>query len=119
MFAQKTVAQKRVRATVKSAKRLVNDALDRAEPRLEEAAASLEVLGKDAMRAARRASDRGLAELKTGYSRVGKEVAAGYGRLEKKVRKASRRSDKVVRRNPGKAALVTAGLVTLAIGLLR
>jgi hypothetical protein len=108
MFARKSPAQKKVRSTVKSAKRLFNEALDSAEPRLEDAAASLEVLGKDALRAARRASDRGLGEIK-----------AGYGRIEGKVRGVSRKSEKRVRRNPTKVALVTAGLVALTIGLLR
>jgi len=108
MLARRSPAQKRVKATVKSAKRLFNEALDSAEPRLEDAAATLEVLGKDALRVARRASDRGLGELKS-----------GYGRLEGKIRGVSRSSDKRVRRNPGKAVLITAGLVALTIGLLR
>jgi hypothetical protein len=99
-----------VKAAVKVTRKAVNRALDAAEPKLESAAAELEDLSRDAYKALRRTSVARLDDLKD-----------GYGKLERRVRKELPKvaNRKYASKNAGKIALVTVGVIALAIGIFR
>ncbi|HVS02313.1 MAG TPA: hypothetical protein VMT16_06045 [Thermoanaerobaculia bacterium] len=111
MLLQRNTTRRRVRRAVKTTKRALNDALDRAEPGIERAAEALEELGRDGIEAARSYSRQGATELRKGYSRVESQVM-GMGR------KGGRKLSRKARRNPGKAALIVAGVAVIALGML-
>jgi hypothetical protein len=103
------VTRRRVRKAVKTTRKAMNRALDRAEPRLEEAAVALEGLRRDTARKLREQSAHGVERLRTEIGRVETRV---LGRTSKKMRRQTER-------HPGRATLVAIGLVAIIVGLMR
>ena len=110
MFAQNDT-KKKVKSAVRRTRRAIDRAIDSVEPRLTEAAVTLEGLGKDARGAyqtVRKQSQDGLRGVVSGYEKIGSQVRDLRGRKQRRQR-----------RTASKAALLTVGAVALVLGVFR
>ena len=107
MFHQHTT-RRHVKSAVKVTRKALNRALDAAEPKLASAAGELEDLSRDAYAALRKTSLERIDDLKHGYDKI-----------ERRARKQLPKLVKGRKMNPGKVALVCAGVTALAVGLLK
>jgi cytochrome c-type biogenesis protein CcmH/NrfG len=106
MLLTRNHTKKQVRSAVKTTRKAMNKALDRAEPRIEEAAEILDELRRDAARGLQRQSEIGRAKLRQGFENLQARVVGKPSRPWSNGRL-------------GRTLLITAGVVTVAVGLMR
>lgn len=102
------ITKRRVRKAVKTTRRAMNRALDRAEPRLEDAAVALEDLRRDTARRIREQSANGVDRLRL-----------GIGRVEARVLGRTTKGKRLIGDHPGRTTLIALGLMAIVVGLMR
>ena len=115
--AAKDRAKDYVAETIEKTKSAVNEGLDSAREKFEDAAENLDDRYQRVARDVRKTADRASEAAREKYRVAAETVREGYGKVKTDIKRVSNDVNEYVRENPGKSLLMAAGAGFL-LGLL-